>query len=67
VENAQAELVRKQRELDDAKREMELTIETRVSEMLGKIREQAKKEAERAVVPQDAGKRADDLFDAEAD
>ncbi len=46
AQNAKAELIRKQRELDDAKREMELTIETRVQESLGKTREQAKKEAE---------------------
>ncbi len=47
AQKAQAELIRKQRELDDAKREMDLTIETRVQESLGKTREQAKKEAER--------------------
>ncbi len=42
----QADLIRTQRELDDAKREMELTIEKRIQEGLGKTREQAKKEAE---------------------
>lgn len=46
AQKAQAELIRKQRELDDAKREMELTIEKRVQESLGSTREQAKKEAE---------------------
>src|SRR3954471_14730420 len=46
AQKAQAELIRKQRELDDAKREMELTIEKRVQGSLGKTREQAKKEAE---------------------
>ncbi len=46
AQKAQAELIRKQRELDDAKREMELTIEKRVQESLGATREQAKKEAE---------------------
>lgn len=46
AQNAQAELIRKQRELDDAKREMELTIETRVQELLGKVRESAMKDAE---------------------
>src|SRR6266852_1401764 len=46
AQKAQAELIRKQRELDDAKREMELTIETRVSESLSATREQAKREAE---------------------
>ena len=49
AQNAQAELIRKQRELDDAKREMELTIETRIQESLGVTREQAKKEAEEAI------------------
>ena len=45
AQKAQAELIRKQRELDDAKREMDLTIEKRVTESLEKTREQAKKEA----------------------
>ena len=46
AQKAQAELIRKQRELDDAKREMDLTIEKRVQADLGKQREKAKKEAE---------------------
>jgi hypothetical protein len=46
AQNAQAELIRKQRELDDAKREMELTIEKRVQESLGTVRDKAKTEAE---------------------
>lgn len=46
AQKAQAELIRKQRELDDAKREMELTIERRIQESLATTREQAKKEAE---------------------
>ena len=46
AQKAQAELIRKQRELDDAKREMDLTIETRVQESLAKVRELAKKDAE---------------------
>lgn len=46
AQNAQAELIRKQRELDDAKREMNLTIEKRVQEELTVTREQARKEAE---------------------
>jgi len=46
AQRAQAELVRKQRELDDARREMELTIETRVQESLEVVRDQAKKDAE---------------------
>lgn len=43
---AQADLIRKQRELDDAKRELELTIEKRVEAGLWATREQARKEAE---------------------
>jgi len=46
AQKAQAELIRKQRELDDAKREMELTIEKRVQESVTPIRNEAKKEAE---------------------
>lgn len=44
AQQAQAELIRKQRELDDAKREMNLTIEKRVQESLTTVREQARKE-----------------------
>ena len=46
AQKAQADLLRKQRELDDAKREVELTIEKRVRAGLAATREQAKKEAE---------------------
>ncbi len=46
AQKAQAELIRKQRELDDAKRELDLTVETRVQEGLDAVREQARKEAE---------------------
>ncbi len=46
AQKAQADLLRKQRELDDAKRELELTVEKRVQEGLSVTREQAKKEAE---------------------
>jgi hypothetical protein len=46
AQKAQAELMRKQRELDDAKRELELTVEKRVQEGLSVTREQARKEAE---------------------
>ncbi|MCI0462736.1 MAG: DUF2130 domain-containing protein, partial [Gemmataceae bacterium] len=49
AQKAQAELIRKQRELDDAKREMELTVEKRVQESLVATREQAKKEAEESL------------------
>jgi hypothetical protein len=46
AQNAQADLIRKQRELDDAKREIDLTIEKRVQESLGTVRDKAKHEAE---------------------
>ncbi len=46
AQKAQAELIRKSRELDDAKRELDLTVEKRVQEGLGATREQARKEAE---------------------
>ena len=46
AQKAQAELIKKQRELDDAKRELELTVEKRVQDGLTEIRSQAKREAE---------------------
>ena len=46
AQNAQAELIKKQRELDDAKRELELTVEKRVQDGLTEVRSQAKREAE---------------------
>ena len=46
AQKAQAELLRKERELDDAKRELELTIERKVQADLSAEREKAKKEAE---------------------
>ena len=46
AQKAQAELMRKQRELDDAKRELDLTVEKRVQADLGAERDKAKKEAE---------------------
>lgn len=49
AQKAQADLLRKQRELDDAKREVELTVEKRVQEGLATTREQAKKEAEESL------------------
>jgi hypothetical protein len=45
AQQAQAEVIRKQRDLDDAKRELELTIEKRVQADLGAAREKAKMEA----------------------
>jgi hypothetical protein len=49
AQRAQADLVRKQRELEDAKREIELTIETKVQESLSLVRTKAKQEAEGAL------------------
>ena len=49
AQKAQADLIRKQRELDDAKRELDLTVEKRVQATLMTAREQAKKEAEESL------------------
>lgn len=46
AQNAQAELIKKQRELDDAKREVELTVQKGIQEGLAVTRQAAKKEAE---------------------
>ncbi len=46
AQQAQAELIGKQRELDDAMRELDLTIAKRVQADLGSERDKAKKEAE---------------------
>ena len=46
AQKAQADVIRKQRELDDAKRELELTVEKRVQTDLAAARVKAKKEAE---------------------
>lgn len=46
AQKAQTELIRKQRELDDAKRELDLTVEKGIQNGLTAVREQAHKEAE---------------------
>ena len=46
AQKAQAELIKKQRELDDAKRELDLTIEQRVQDGLTEVPTLAKREAE---------------------
>lgn len=46
AQGEQAELIRKQRELDDAMREIEVTIERRVTESIASVRDKAKLEAE---------------------
>lgn len=46
AQKAQADLLKKQRELDDARRELDLTVEKRVQASITDVREKAKKEAE---------------------
>lgn len=46
AQQAQADVIRKQRELDDAKREIDLTVEKKVQASLGSVRDNAKLEAE---------------------
>jgi hypothetical protein len=46
AQNAQANLVRKEREIEDARREMELTIQTKVQSESRAIHEKAKREAD---------------------
>jgi hypothetical protein len=48
AQKAQADLLRQKRELEDEKRELDLTVEKRVQEGLAATREQAKKDAEEA-------------------
>lgn len=49
AQKAQAELLRKERELDDAKREMDLTVEKRVQKVLDNTRDQEKRKAEESL------------------
>ena len=46
AQKVQADLLKQKRELDDAKRELDLTVEKRVQENLTTTRQQARKEAE---------------------
>lgn len=46
AQKAQAELLKKERSLDDAKRELDLTIEKRVQASVSEVREKAKLDAE---------------------
>jgi hypothetical protein len=46
AQDAQADLIRKQRELDDQKRELELTVERRVQDSIETVRQKAKVDAE---------------------
>ena len=49
AQDAQADLLRRQRELDDEKRELELTVERRVQTSIEKVRVKARQEAEEAL------------------
>jgi hypothetical protein len=49
AQQAQADLIRKQRDLDDARRELDLTIENRVQAGLTVVRDKAKQETEAAL------------------
>ena len=46
AQKTQVDLLRKQRELDDARRELDLTVEKKVQESLTVVRDKAKQEAE---------------------
>jgi hypothetical protein len=46
AQKAQADALKKQRELDDARRELDLSVETKVQESLSTARSQARQEAE---------------------
>lgn len=46
AQKAQAELAKKERELEDARRELELTVQTKLQAELGPVREKARQEAE---------------------
>jgi hypothetical protein len=49
AQQAQADLIRKQRELDDAKREIHLTVQKQVQSELTAVRDKAKQETEAAL------------------
>jgi hypothetical protein len=59
AQKSQAEALKKQRELDDLKREAELTIEKRVQESLAATREQARKETEEELKFEELKRRAE--------
>jgi hypothetical protein len=66
AQQAQADVVRNQRDLDDARREIDLTIENRVQAELTTVRDRAKQETEAALTASPREGRADRL-DAAAD
>ena len=49
AQKVQADLMKKQRELDDARRELDVTVEKKVQECLVAVRHKAKQEAEDAL------------------
>ncbi len=49
AQKAQADLIRKERELDDARREIKLSVEKQVQSSLLNVRETAKREAEESL------------------
>ena len=49
AQKVQADLLKKQRELDDARRELDLTVEKKVQESLTSVRDKAKLEVEEAL------------------
>jgi hypothetical protein len=49
AQKAQADFLRQKRELDDARREMDLTVERRVMQSLGQVRDQARREIEESL------------------
>jgi hypothetical protein len=67
AQKAQAELLRKQRELDDARREMDLTIEKKVQESLAAVRDKAKQEVDEGTQAARAGEGGADVLHAAAD
>jgi hypothetical protein len=67
AQRAQADLVRKQRDLDDAKREIDLTIENRVQAELTVVRDKAKQETEAALSLRLKRKRRANCLDAATD
>jgi hypothetical protein len=58
AQHAQTEMLRKQREFEDAKREVELTVEKKVQENLSTVRDKARLEAEDALKSRVAEKEA---------
>jgi hypothetical protein len=56
AQQAQAEVLRKRRELDDARREVDLSVEKKVQESLFAVREQARIDAEEGLKSRLSGK-----------